>query len=248
MKNTFFYAITVTLVTSLFFLACSKEKDIAPEVEVAPKLRTNENSDEPVLQSIQSLAAKPESDLKPEVNKIAKSAVSKTVEQSSYGSYVIQVGIFPSKSAANALVAKLKSNDIKAYVAEVENPGELEGTYFRVRVGYFASIAKANLFSSEVLSPLQLNSWVDNKSNDHIGSYDSEYSSYGYEESAAYENHEPSSSNEPVKQAAAKEKVVEQQYVEEEMIDGEIVDGDVIEEILEETHDDHITDDFDDWD
>ena len=49
------------------------------------------------------------------------------------------------------------------------NPGELEGTFYRVRVGYFSSIANAQQFGKEVLAPQGYAGWVDNRKNDRIG-------------------------------------------------------------------------------
>ena len=91
------------------------------------------------------------------------------IEQESSGPFVIQVSIQSSKKAANGIVNKLSDQGIKAYVAEVENPGELEGTFYRVRVGYFSSIAHAQQFGKEVLAPQGYAGWVDNRKNDRIG-------------------------------------------------------------------------------
>ena len=79
------------------------------------------------------------------------------------------MSIQPSRRAANSVVSKLSDQGIKAYVAEVENPGELEGTFYRVRVGYFSTIASAQQFGKEVLAPQGYAGWVDNRKNDRIG-------------------------------------------------------------------------------
>ena len=85
------------------------------------------------------------------------------------GNYVIQVGIQPSEKGANRLAGKLSESGITSYLARVENPGELEGTYYRVRIGYFVNKEAAAQYAKSALEPLGIAWWIDNRSNDDVG-------------------------------------------------------------------------------
>ncbi|WP_405324502.1 SPOR domain-containing protein [Fibrobacter sp.] len=160
-----------TLSIALLSACGSKEEQPAPQVEVksvveepAPVQEAVPEpvQEEPALVPIQSL-----SEEKPAP--VETPAPASSVEQEASGPFVIQVSIQPSRKAANNVVSKLSDQGIKAYVAEVENPGELEGTFYRVRVGYFSTIANAQQFGKEVLAPQGYAGWVDNRKNDRIG-------------------------------------------------------------------------------
>jgi cell division septation protein DedD len=131
----------------------------APVQEAAPEPA----QEEPALVPIQSLSEEKAAPAE------TPAAPVSAVEQESSGPFVIQVSIQASRKAANNVVSKLSDQGIKAYVAEVENPGELEGTFYRVRVGYFSTIANAQQFGKEVLAPQGYAGWVDNRKNDRIG-------------------------------------------------------------------------------
>ena len=159
-----------------------KQENVKPTPAPAAQAAT---ADEPELVSIQSLAGTPKAEEKtPEQAK--SPAASGQVQQQESGSFVIQVSIQPSKKAANAIVKKLADNGIKAYIAEVENPGELEGTYYRVRVGFFQNINAAQDFGKQVLTSLNFAWWVDNSSNDEVGQPEGSYSDSGEESSSYY--------------------------------------------------------------
>ena len=165
----------ITLSCVLLAACGSKEEQPVPQPEAKPVVEAPAPApvqeaapapepvqEEPALVPIQSLS---EEQSAPETHAAPISAV----EQESSGPFVIQVSIQPSRRAANSVVSKLSDQGIKAYVAEVENPGELEGTFYRVRVGYFSSIASAQQFGKEVLAPQGYAGWVDNRKNDRIG-------------------------------------------------------------------------------
>lgn len=139
----------------------------------------------PELQSIESLSA----------DASAAEGTFKTtgpvVQPSSEGAIVIQVSIQPSKSAANAVLKKLEEKGIKGYLAQVENPGELEGTYYRVRVGYFKKIEDAKAYGKSALEPLEFAWWIDNKANDTVGSPESSDVTNSNTTSGSYLNPEP---------------------------------------------------------
>ena len=159
----------ITLSIALLAACGSKEEEQPePQAEVIPAVEEpapvqeaapEPVQEEPALVPIQSLSEE----------KSAHPAPVSSVEQEASGPFVIQVSIQASRKAANNVVNKLSDQGIKAYVAEVENPGELEGTFYRVRVGYFSSIANAQQFGKEVLAPQGYAGWVDNRKNDRIG-------------------------------------------------------------------------------
>jgi cell division septation protein DedD len=154
--------------------ACGSKEEPAPQVEAQPAAEApapapvqeaapEPAQEEPALVPIQSLSEEKAAPVEERPSHVS------SVEQESSGPFVIQVSIQPSRKAANSVVSKLSDQGIKAYVAEVENPGELEGTFYRVRVGYFSTIANAQQFGKEVLAPQGYAGWVDNRKNDRIG-------------------------------------------------------------------------------
>lgn len=195
---------SIVLACSMF-VACNEEEDLVPQMEpakIAPatpkqapapsQVKPAEEvkpadtakpaeavkpAEEPQLVPIQSLSATKEDAAKAEVAAAAPAA-SGSVKALDKGEYVIQVSIQASKKAADAIVTKLAENNVKAYIAEVENPGELEGTYYRIRVGYFASSADAQTYGKETLSPLNYAWWIDKSKNDEVGNPAGESRSY----------------------------------------------------------------------
>ncbi|SHL23693.1 SPOR domain-containing protein [Fibrobacter sp. UWEL] len=175
----------VTLACSLMVGCNDEEQDLVPQMEpakvapAAPKAvekapapaaakpaaapAAQAQGDEPQLVPLQSLSA-----TKDEAPAKVAPAVGGAAPLSS-GEYVIQVSIQASKKVANDIVKKLAENGVKAYIVEVENPGELEGTYYRIRVGYFANSADAQNYGKQALSPLNFAWWVDKTKNDTVG-------------------------------------------------------------------------------
>jgi hypothetical protein len=89
---------------------------------------------------------------------------------SSSGRYVLQISTVRSGSFADKLKGKLENAGYPAYVAEVQNPTPaLSGTYYRVRIGAFATISAAKGFGENILKSLGYEYWVDNKANDLVG-------------------------------------------------------------------------------
>ena len=189
MKQLTFLKLGISIVMSLTFVACnSEEETVVPDMSPAAKAATTETA-EPELQPIQALT--PSSNSKT------------TIDVGDYtpgedGSYTIQVGIQPSRKGANALIEKLESSGVDgAYIAQVENPGELEGTYYRIRVGFFKTLPQAQGFGKKALAPLGYAWWVDNRSNDAVGAPESDAgnseSSSDYESTPAtsYYNNTP---------------------------------------------------------
>ena len=166
-----------TLITAAFacfmLTACdSSEEDIVPQMTIKKPAKTAEASapagDEPELVAIQSLSGK--KGKKVQQGKTEKVQLSPgSVKPEEDGQYVIQVSIQSSKKAADAIVKKLADQGIEAYVVEVENPGELEGTFYRVRIGYFSTIQRAQAYGQDVLAQLNFGWWVDNSNNDEVG-------------------------------------------------------------------------------
>ncbi len=140
--------------------ACGKKEDKATQIPPPPPAEAAQATGEPDLKPIQSVGGQGSGQFN-----LGGGAGAPTSD----GNYVIQVDIKPSQKAADKVVEKLRSNGIEAYVAEVENPGELEGTYFRVRIGFFGNIAEATNYAKNTLAPLGYAWWVDNKKNDAVG-------------------------------------------------------------------------------
>jgi len=168
----------LALACALIAACGNSEEDVVPQMNNAKPAKTETapapapTEEEPQLVPIQSLSEQKDAAPAAEEAKPAQAAVlapSGDVKPLSDGPYVIQVSIQPSKKAADGVVKKLSEQGIEAYVVEVENPGELEGTYYRVRVGYFSSIKMAQDYGKQVLSSLNFAWWVDNSSNDQVG-------------------------------------------------------------------------------
>ena len=183
--------------------ACgSNEEEVVPQMNAAKTAKTEAApapaADEPELVPIQSLSEQKSAPAAEEAKpaQAPAAAPSSDVKPLSDGPYVIQVSIQPSKKAADAVVKKLSEQGVEAYVVEVENPGELEGTYYRVRVGYFDSIKNAQEYGKQVISALNFAWWVDNSNNDQVGNPsgddDVDYSTYSA----------PAQEPEPVQEAA----------------------------------------------
>jgi outer membrane protein assembly factor BamB len=68
---------------------------------------------------------------------------------SSYGNYVVQVGAFRNRSYSKALVARLKAMSWRVFETKAVIRGK---TYYRVRVGYFASLDEAYNASKKLKS------------------------------------------------------------------------------------------------
>jgi cell division protein FtsN len=89
------------------------------------------------------------------------------VVPSATGDWVIQVNVHRSQAEAEAQVAKLAKDGIPAYTVAFQAGEEhLSGSYWRVRVGRFASRAEAQKYGSSVLEPKGLKFWIDRKSNE----------------------------------------------------------------------------------
>jgi len=84
--------------------------------------------------------------------------------------YVVQVACVSTRRQANRIVAKLGSHGLSAYVAKVENPVEsMTGTFYRVRIGGFGSVAEAQVFGNNRLTEYGYGYWVDRKKHDTVG-------------------------------------------------------------------------------
>jgi len=105
-------------------------------------------------------------------------------EQMTSGRYTIQIGVFPGESSARSLVRRMSDNGIRAYYAQVDNPAQLTGSFYRVRVGFFNGRAEAEGFAKSRLEPIGYAWWVDKRKNDKIGG-----SGGGFGSSNNYDNY-----------------------------------------------------------
>jgi hypothetical protein len=87
------------------------------------------------------------------------------------GNYVVQISCVGSKRLAQKVVQELEGQGYQAYSTEVSNPvSSLNGTYYRIRIGPFETIAEARSFAESNLTPKGYQYWVDRKSRDSKGS------------------------------------------------------------------------------
>lgn len=169
-------------------IGCDSEDDVVPEITPTRKAEevkvssdsTTKADSMPELKPIQSLSANSSASVE-----TFTTGAKDVVEPGAEGSVTIQVSIQPSKRSANAILGKLAEKGIKGYLAQVENPGELEGSYYRVRVGYFKKIEEAKAFGKNRLEPLGFAWWIDNKANDAVGSPETSEPSSAYSDTPA---------------------------------------------------------------
>jgi hypothetical protein len=114
----------------------------------------------------------------------ANASGSYTPAFSDNGRYVVQVATMVSRWLADELATELKEKGYPSYVIEVQNPTQnLTGTYYRVRIGGFATRTDAQAFGENILVPARLSYWVDRKSNESSAPLESQlnqnFQSYG---------------------------------------------------------------------
>lgn len=91
-----------------------------------------------------------------------------TVQLTPQGEWVLQVGIHRTEDGARAMATKLKAKGFPAYVLNVATGATgLSGSYYRVRIGAFATREDALRYGENVLMPAGLKDfWADKKSNE----------------------------------------------------------------------------------
>lgn len=83
------------------------------------------------------------------------------------GAYTLQVGIYNSEKLAKKKADALIAQGLPAYVTHVQDPKpEMPGTYYRVRVGSFASSQAARDYGTTNLTPAGIDFWADLKGRD----------------------------------------------------------------------------------
>ena len=182
------FVLSAVVASSVFFLACEEE---AIPVPLPPPPPSGQFTDElpalpppdntmpetakqaapaapPPAPAAKTVATPPPPASSPTFA-TAVSEVALGAEQSKSGRYTIQVAVFPSEVSAKKLVKKMSNNGIKSYYAKVNNPAQLLGTYYRVRVGYFSGKTVAENFAKSRLEPLGYAWYVDGSRNDTVG-------------------------------------------------------------------------------
>lgn len=151
----------------LLFMACSKSDDSAASVSETSQENLPELVD---MASLQGEQPATETVAKPAAVAEKKSALSEinAPAPAASGLYVLQVGVWDNGPSARNQAKKLQAEGVPAYVVKVENPGGLEGEFWRVRVGYFPTVPAARAYG-ENLKSKGIAFWIDNKSNDDIG-------------------------------------------------------------------------------
>ena len=155
-------------------IGCEKKQETPAVVEEVPSWETPENlSEEPALDETEEEEEEGEAPTFTTPEEMEPETETYSADQELFtdaGGFVVQVNVFKSERRAENLVSSLAERGFPAYVATVEDPTpELPGTYHRVRIGNFRSIADAKTFGENTLLPMGYDYWVDNKSHDAVG-------------------------------------------------------------------------------
>ncbi|MBP5351855.1 MAG: SPOR domain-containing protein [Fibrobacterales bacterium] len=159
--------------------ACSSdEPEPAPAAQPAAA-----PADEPLpaMDDMSALNAAPKA---PAAQAAPQQASAPALQPGSSGRYVLQVSVWDNPASAKKHVRDLDALGIPAYVVKVENPGGLEGEFWRVRVGFFKTVPEARAYGNEVLTARGLGFWIYNRANDEVGDPNSEHEAPPAQESA----------------------------------------------------------------
>jgi cell division protein FtsN len=161
--------IPLTLAAAVVFLAACNKKEPLPKLEPMPDtamVLPEPPELEPIEDSFpEPMAPEPEPVVAPEPP--PKPVIKPNWGIVHDGPYVLQVGIFDSERQALRLGEKLKKQGFPAYIATVENPTpEMMGTYYRVRIGSFATTKSARAYGKMNLAPGGTPYWADLKARD----------------------------------------------------------------------------------
>ncbi|MDD5674687.1 MAG: SPOR domain-containing protein [Chitinivibrionales bacterium] len=116
-------------------------------------------------------AAKPVIPAAPAVHQTRKktSGAENAPQPSGEGNYVVQISCVGSKRLAEKVVSELQTQGYQAYSTPVSNPvSSLNGTYYRIRIGGFATISEARSFAETNLTSKGYQYWVDRKAHDSM--------------------------------------------------------------------------------
>jgi hypothetical protein len=155
---------------ALTVCGCGKKRQ-EPVVETAIPAFTEQKETTDVFNEFYSDSKEPEKKVSPTFSMNEPSSPSYSPAYKKGGAYVVQVATMVSRSLAEELATELKEKRYPAYVSEVQNPRkDLQGTYYRVRIGSFATIPEAKAFGENVLKPANFSFWVDRGANDQAPS------------------------------------------------------------------------------
>lgn len=158
------------LIGSFALQSCGKEEEKKPiKKPVTKKVVEDEfESLEDLLASQDTVTLIEKKNTKPSSKKV-NSAVENigipTPGES--GRYVLQVAVESSPKKTKRILAKLKNLGYPAYSIKVDDPGQLEGSWNRIRIGQFKTVSDARKFGHAVLIPAKFSFWVDLKKNDY---------------------------------------------------------------------------------
>ncbi len=186
------------LILCVMFSGCGKKKkdegsDSA--IQSTPTLSEKDSSDEEMFNEFFEDSTKKSFESSDDF-----SGSSSTPDFNPDGRYVVQVSCVLSQGFAESVAGKLENKGYPAYVAEVINPTpDLQGSYYRIRIGGFNGISAAKTFAEDYLVNDGYEYWVDNRSNDNVGfggsglgeASSSEYESYQSPEPTSYTQPEP---------------------------------------------------------
>lgn len=161
--------LALALIGSFAFTSCEKEEDKkVPKVTPSKKEVVDEfESLEDLLasQDTVTLIQKKGNASKPQIKSATSNLGIPTPGKS--GRYVLQVAVVSSQKKTDRILRKLKNLGYPAYAIEVKNPGQLEGSWNRIRIGQFKTVANARKFGHAILIPANFSFWVDLKKNDY---------------------------------------------------------------------------------
>jgi hypothetical protein len=163
-------AVIVAMI-ALVSTGCGKKKSDLYQQTVTPPSVAEQKDTTDVFEEFYSDTKEPEKKVSPTFS--MNETASYTPVFKSNGAYVVQIAAMGSRTLANELATEMKEKGYPAYVSEVQNPRQdLQGTFYRVRIGNFASIPEAKAFGENVILPTNHSFWVDRKSNDNAPSED----------------------------------------------------------------------------
>lgn len=111
----------------------------------------------------------PASKAVPVVKSLEPSPESAVPTFSENGRFVVQVACAASGNEAEAIASRFKQKGFPVYVVEVRGISlDMDGLYYRVRIGGFDGYSEAAAFGKKFIRPEGYDFWVDRKSNDAI--------------------------------------------------------------------------------
>jgi hypothetical protein len=167
LKNFSIFLMVICALMIVIIPGCGKKKQSSAEIQASDSI--------PNLLAETDTAAQPATTegktLDTYFEPKQKTATPEAGEFSKNGRYVVQVSASQFEAASQKISDKLKADGVPSYMVSVDNPTpELSGTFYRVRIGSFATLTAATSFAETYLQTKGYTYWIDNKSNDNVAS------------------------------------------------------------------------------